>query len=60
MDPTQADSDQDEWLRDMLNTWQESRRSFLCFPFADIFPKYLVGNIARGESFWLYMYYTRL
>ena len=50
-----------EWVRGTLNKWEESRKLYLCFPYArdpekTNFPEYLVKH-ADGRPFWLYMYY---
>lgn len=57
--PTQADADNDEWLKDMLRKWQVSKKPYLCFPFADIYPKYFIEHTKQNEQFWLYMYYRK-
>ena len=53
----------DEWVRGTLNIWEESRKPYLCFPYArnqnkKSCPKYLIDH-ADGRPFWLYMYYLK-
>jgi len=44
----------EDWVCDMLARWQKSSLRYLCFPFL----RFHVHTLpARGESFWLYMYY---
>ncbi len=57
--PTQADAYDDEWLRDMLQEWEASGLPYLCFPFADIYPKYFIENTHQNHQFWLFMYYRK-
>ncbi len=57
--PTQADADNDEWLKEMLQEWEVSGMPYLCFPFADIYPKYFIEHTDQNKQFWLYMYYRK-
>jgi len=41
-----------EWVRDMLNSWRRSEKQYLCFPWI----KFRVRTLP-DTPFWLYMYY---
>lgn len=55
--PTQADAYDNEWLRDMLRELEASGLPYLCFPFADIYPKYFIENTPQNDQFWLFMWF---
>jgi hypothetical protein len=52
--PTRANRD-DEWLREMLSDWRDSKKKYLCFSFARFKPHTLDGK----SDFWMYMYYRK-
>jgi hypothetical protein len=56
MYPTQA-TQENEWIRTMLEAWRDSGKSHLCFPYARFFPRQLVSIVEKSEAFWLYTYY---
>jgi hypothetical protein len=56
--PTQA-SDKDQWLAEMLKSWDNSGLPYLCFPFAVLAPSELRTRVAQDDPFWLYMYYRK-
>jgi len=50
--PTRANIG-DEWARNMLERWQDSGQSYLCFP-------WILTSVhaLSQEPFWMYLYYT--
>ena len=67
MYPAQAEQDENgkiyQWVKDMLDEWEQSKMRYLCFPYArdpkkNNCPKYLIDH-ANGKPFWLFMYYRK-